>query len=103
MTTKEFITTKLLHSNFYDTLATTAMATDSVTPSLSTFLGTGLDAHIASQSLSDFRRGGVARVGEFNLERAFSEKFNFKTPSQGCLSSSLQFKNMTIRSSYYCL
>ena len=112
MTTKEF---KLLHSNYYDCLplATTAMATDSVTqfvPSLSTFVGTGLDAHIVNQGLfdhaagssalhvSDCRRGGfkiVARVGdtEFNLEIAFSEKFDFKRPSQGWLSKSLQLKN----------
>ena len=51
----------------------------------------------AGRSTSDFRRGGlksVARVGdtELNLERAFSEKFDFKRPSQGCLSISLQFK-----------
>ena len=90
------------------------MATDSVTqfiPSHSTFLGTG---HITIQGLSDhaagsnalhasdFRRGGyksVARVGdtEFNLERAFSEKFDCKRPSQGCLSMSLQFNNMTTK------
>ena len=90
------------------------MATDSVTqfaPSLSIFLGTGLDAHIAFQGLSDhaagssasdFRRGGfksVARVGdtELNLERASFEIFDIKRPSQGCLSMSLQFKNMTTK------
>ena len=92
------------------------MATDSVTqfvPSLSTFLGAG-DAHIAIQGLSDHaagrnalhasdcRRGGfksVARVGdtEFNLESAFSEKFDFKRPSHGCLSMSLQFNNTTTK------
>ena len=92
------------------------MATDSVTqfvPSLSTFLGAG-DAHIAIQGLSgnaaikialyasDCRRGGfksVARVGDtkFNLESAYSEKFDFKRPSHGCLSMSLQFNNMTTK------
>ena len=49
-------------TNYY-TLATTAMATDSVTqfvPSLSTFLGTGLDAHIAIQGLSDHASGSSA-------------------------------------------
>ena len=36
----------------------------------------------------------MARVGdtEFNPERANSGKFDVKIPSQGCLSSSLQFK-----------